>query len=307
MIVQEIDGVRFRLESSLDLTWIKRYGTVFSAIDGTGSGCICFGIADGQDRYFVKIAGVGTVEAELSPKESVELLKNGARLYQVLEHPALVELIGHYPFGGYYVAVFRWAEGECLFDHWNFSRYDKGAGRPSPRDRFKALPTERKLAVAKQIFSFLETVARKGYVAVDFYDGSLLYDFQSHRVTICDIDLFRRQPAVNDMGADYWGTKRLKAPEEYIRGAVIDERTNVFTIGALLFDFFGTYTCEEVQSRYTHSRFLPCAPERWTLGKGGAYRAVLRAVEPDREARYESISAFHQAFREAVGQDCGHF
>lgn len=84
----------------------------------------------------------------------------------------------------------------------------------------------------------MNTVSESGYVAVDFYAGSIMYDFQTDRITICDIDLFRKKPSINDMGEDYWGTKRLKAPEEYCYGAAIDEITNVYTLGALLFDSF---------------------------------------------------------------------
>lgn len=40
------------------------------------------------------------------------------------------------------------------------------------------------------------------------------------------------------MGKNYWGTKRVKAPEEYCYGAVIDEATNVYTLGAVLFNSF---------------------------------------------------------------------
>ena len=39
----------------------------------TGSGCI--GMKDSTRKYFCKIAGVNTVEADVSPKESVEILK----------------------------------------------------------------------------------------------------------------------------------------------------------------------------------------------------------------------------------------
>ena len=99
------------------------------------------------------------------------------------------------------------------------------------------------------MFSFLQNVNRKGYVAVDFYDGSIMYDFKADKVTICDIDLFKKAPVVNDMGTDWYGTKRLKAPEEYRKGSVIDEQTNIFTLGALLFEFFGNYTAGEIKQR----------------------------------------------------------
>ena len=38
----------------------------------------------------------------------------------------------------------------------------------------------------------METVAECGYVAIDLYDGSLMYDFKQDRLTICDIDLFAK-------------------------------------------------------------------------------------------------------------------
>jgi len=291
----EIDGVSFRLKKFHDFSWIRKYGTAFSAIDATGSGCISFGVADGVKRYFVKIAGADTMDAEISPEESVRLLKDAAGMYEILKHPNLVELIEHYALEDYYVAVFRWADGDCLFDYWNFGKYGGILSPLSPASRFKSLPARQKLSAVEAMFSFLETVAARHYVAVDFYDGSLIYDFKSQQMTICDIDLFRRQPAVNDIGEDYWGPKRFKAPEEYVLGAVIDESTNVFTLGALIFDFFGIYTQEEIGERYTFCRFLPCAPEKWTLNEA-SYLAALRAVNPDREQRYGTVSEFHKAF-----------
>lgn len=299
MVVYEIDKVRFRLRTQQDLTWIKKYGTVFSVIDETGSGCISFGVANGEEKYFIKIAGVDTIDAEISPKESVETLKSASEMYRTLKHPNLVELLEHYPYKDYYAAVFRWVEGGCLFDYWNFEKYDRNPDILSPAVRFKELPAERKLSALEDIFSFLETVAANHYVAVDFYDGSLIYDFETDKMTICDIDLFRKQPAVNYMGQDYWGTKRLKAPEEYILGAAVDEVTNVYTLGAMIFDFFGSFTSEEIERRYTEQRFFPCPIERWRLGED-AYSVVLRAVAHDREKRYQTIAEFHEKFHSAV-------
>lgn len=301
-VIEEIDKVKFRLREPKDLTWIKKYGTVFSVIDATGSGCICFGIQNGKDRYFIKIAGVDTVDAEITPQESVETLKNAVGLYRTLKHPSLVELLEHYPVLDDYAAVFRWVEGGCLFDYWNFEKYNENPDILSPARRFRSLSPERKLSAAECLFSFLETVAANDYVAVDFYDGSLIYDFAADKMTICDIDLFRKQPAYNDMGEAYWGTKRLKAPEEYILGAVIDETTNVFTLGALMFDFFGQYTQEEIGRRYRNNQFLPCKRERWSLGSA-SYSAVLQAVDFDRRKRYQTISDFHKAFWEALSED----
>lgn len=39
-----------------------------------------------------------------------------------------------------------------------------------------------------------------GYVAIDFYDGSIMYNRLNKTTNICDIDFFRKSPGSNDMG-----------------------------------------------------------------------------------------------------------
>ncbi|WP_163976313.1 hypothetical protein [Paenibacillus alvei] len=89
------------------------------------------------------------------------------------------------------------------------------------------------------IFSFHEHVEAQGYVAKDFYDGSILYDFTTIRTKICDIDFYRKSPAVNEIGEHFWGAARSKSPEEYELGAPIDSRTNVYNLGAIAFGLLG--------------------------------------------------------------------
>lgn len=154
---------------------------------------------------------------------------------------------------------------------------------------------EKKLACADVLFSFLKLVAEKGYVAVDFYDGNLLYNFETVTLTILDVDLFLKQSVVNNVGEGWFGTKRLKAPEEYIYGAAIDEQTNVFTLGALLFDFFGSFTKEEIAQRYKEKRFIPCSFDKWQLSRE-RYDVALKAVSFERSNRYSSIEEFRKAW-----------
>ena len=70
MIINKLDSIEFRLKELHDFTWLKKYGTAFWVVDETGSGCICIGMEDAERKYFCKIAGVNTVEAEVSPEES---------------------------------------------------------------------------------------------------------------------------------------------------------------------------------------------------------------------------------------------
>ena len=66
MIKQVIDGIEFKLKEYQDFSWLNNYGTVFSVIDETGSGCISFGVKKNSKKYFFKIAGAKTVNAEIS-------------------------------------------------------------------------------------------------------------------------------------------------------------------------------------------------------------------------------------------------
>ncbi len=49
-----------------------------------------------RKKYFCKIAGVNTIEAEVLPKESIEILKEAVHLYYDLGHPNLVKIIEDY-------------------------------------------------------------------------------------------------------------------------------------------------------------------------------------------------------------------
>ncbi len=293
MVVNKLDEIEIRLQKAHDFSWLGRYGTAFWSVDETGSGCVCIGMRQGETKYFCKIAGVNTLEADVSPQESVEVLKNAVSIYRDLEHPNLIKLVDAYDYEKFFVAVFEWAEGECLFDYWNFEKYQKDGWAKSPKERFKNLPAEEKLEAVDVLFSFLQSVNEKGYIAVDFYDGSLMYDFENKQITICDIDLFRKAPVINDMGEDWPGTKRLKAPEEYELNSSIDAQTNIFTLGALFFEFFGTFTGKEMEERYRYNRFLPCSRENWQLSEE-KYRVAVKAVQQDRKERYKSLKDFYE-------------
>lgn len=295
MFTQIIDNNSFTLKEYHDFSFLSKYGKMFCVFDQNDSGNISFGMKNGNIKYFIKVAGAKTVESCIDTHQAVEVLKRAMSVYEILKHPALIEIVEHYEHGDLYIAVFKWAEGDCLYDHWNFEKYANNSLLQSPKSKFKQLSIEKRLEAVKTIFEFLLHVESKEYVAVDFYDGSIMYDFDNDTTTICDIDLFRKTPTFNDMGEAYWGTKRLKAPEEYTYGTVIDGVTNVFTLGALIFHFFGNYSRDNIGQMYKNNGFFPCSLEEWELSKN-AYEVVRKAVNKDRGGRYQSMSDFHQAW-----------
>ena len=85
--------------------------------------------------------------------------------------------------------------------------------------------------------------------------------------------------------------KMLKAPEEYIEGCEIDEQTNIFTLGAFIFEFFGIFSDEEVYQRYCKNQFTPCSLSKWQLNEE-SYRVATKAVSLNKKERYLTFSEF---------------
>ena len=126
---------------------------------------------------------------EGSLTEAVKRLEASVKVYRDLAHPSLIRLVEAKEIGGGFLAVFDWTNGECL-----------GRMYPLSRQKFLAMPEEIKLQVYRDILVFHEHVIQKGYVAVDFYDSSILYDFNQKKTMLCDIavsythlDVYKRQ------------------------------------------------------------------------------------------------------------------
>jgi serine/threonine-protein kinase len=297
MIKLSIDGIDFKLREYQDFSWLNNYGKVFSVIDETGSGCISFGIEKNEKKYFFKIAGAKTVEAEISEEESIKLLKDAVIKYKDIQHENLIKYIDSFDYKDFFIVIYEYANGECLFDHWNFNKYEQNKKIETPVQKFKKLSIDKRLNVVNKLFSFFETVVENGYVAVDFYDSSIIYDFSNDNVTFCDIDLFRKMPTTNDIGKDYFGTKRLKAPEENELGATIDELTNEFTLGAIVFDMFSRVTNNE--ERYNKGVFIPNNFENFELSKD-IYDVLKKSTNYDRKERYDTIKSFYSDFSNKI-------
>ena len=71
-----------------------------------------------------------------------------------------------------------WLPGEDLYDYTR-SRGVSGRSNPkNPHARFRALPVSRILDSLETIYAAHLQLAENGFIAVDFYDGCILYDFE---------------------------------------------------------------------------------------------------------------------------------
>ena len=274
MITKTVGQVTFNLKQDFDFSFIAEYGTPFVVFDRQDSGNLCFGVQNAEEKLFLKIAGAATVDGSVTPEASVERLISTIKMYEDLEHPSLTKLLAHKPINGGYLLVFEWFDG---------TSWGKQYGT---YEQIRALPIEEKLGIYKQILAFHNHVNQKGYIAIDFYDGSILYNLDTHQTMVCDIEFYRKKPVVNTMGR-MWGSSRYMAPEEFVLGAEIDERTNVFGMGATAFCLFGAELDRSV--------------EKWQLSQA-LYNVAIKATNAERQNRYAGMAEYIYAWESALRQ-----
>lgn len=254
---------------------LARLGDVFAVIEGHDSGNTSWGVRIGDDRWFVKYA---------PHTEGAMWLRSAKRFHAAVKHPAIVPLERLVPVdGGGLAAVYPWVDGEILNDPFveGIARETDG----SAYRRFRDLPVDRILPVLDAIFDAHVAAVAAGFVAVDFYDGCVIYDFGTGRVSLVDLDLYWPGPYLLDTDRQY-GSTRFMAPEEFRYGATIDERTTVFTLGRTAFVFLSA----DLRGDQTR--------ELWKAGDE-LYEVAHRATSPNPDARFQTVADFVDAWRAA--------
>lgn len=251
------------------------------------SGNISWIVSTADGDFFVKSAGEGAPPPEgaavpyFDHSGRVRLLRTAVGLARSAEHPALARLrtVVETPYGP--VLVYDRAPGDLV-----------GVPAPgrqdpeSPYRRFAAAAPQVRAAIFDQLLDAHRVLDAAGWVAGDLYDGCLMVDLDTSRLTLIDLDTYRRGACANDMGRMF-GSSRFMAPEEHVLGATLDARTTVFTLGRIL-RHFGTGLTEDLGNF--------CAG---TAAAG----VVERATRPARDERFASVVELEAAWRTARGAD----
>jgi hypothetical protein len=250
--------------------FLATLGDVFAVFGANtqDSGNVSYGLRVRGERFFVKTAGLRSAQAFLSHDDRVTLLRNAIQLSRSLSDPTLPALrhVVESPEGP--LLVYDWVDGELV----GVAR----ARRSDPASafaRFRALPGPEIATALDAVFRLHTRLEAIGWVACDFYDGSLIYDFEKRAIHVVDLDSYREGPFTNTMGRMF-GSTRFMAPEEFELGARIDARTMVFVMGRTIEQLF---------------------PSR----SAGVAAVAARACEADPSRRFQTVRQFHDAWNAA--------
>ncbi|HEU5331430.1 MAG TPA: hypothetical protein VFU73_01660, partial [Actinocrinis sp.] len=159
-------------------------GEVFARFEDQDSGCRSYGVEVGGARWFVKVAPDAAGAA---------LLRSAARFHAAVRHPVILAPVAFADVGERAAFVYPWAPGAVLY-HATKAHHPSRTAPDSPMRAFRAAPLDVVRRVVDAIFDAHLAVAAAGYVAVDFYDGSMLYDPDTGRVRLIDLDHYRPGP-----------------------------------------------------------------------------------------------------------------
>lgn len=133
-------------------------------------------------------------------------------------HSAIIPLMNRIRCGDGDIFLYPRIDGENLGDREAFRRF----GRLPTWDRAKAV-----LATC----GALASVCEAGFTVVDWYLGNMLYDHIAKRVWLFDWELCAPGASLILQAEQNFGSSKLMAPEEFVEGSRIDERTLVFNLG----------------------------------------------------------------------------
>jgi serine/threonine protein kinase, bacterial len=247
------------------------------------SGNVSWLIGAPEGRLFIKTAGTDAPPPPGAPVPyfdhpgRVRLLRNAIDLARSCDHPALPALLNVIEAADGPMLVYRAAPGELIA-----GPAELRADPASAYQRFARLPAAAQLPVFDTLIDLHRALAGLGWVACDLYDGCLIVDFGTLTLHVVDLDTYRRGPSRNDMGRMF-GSSRFMAPEEFELGALLDQRTTVFTLGRMAWHFTTRLT-EDAGS---------------FDGPPGLAAVIARAVRPAPEDRFPTVAAFASAWQSA--------
>lgn len=233
--------------------------------------------------------------------EMLQRFVREARVVNQIRHPNVVDV---YDYG-------ILADGSPYFvmellEGLNMSAMLRARGRVSPA---------RALAYLEPVCAALEAAHRAGVIHRDLKGSNIIVveDKDPPRVKLLDFGVAKlltadpSQPGLTAVG-ERLGTPHAMAPEQ-IRGATIDQRTDIYALGVLLYHLLtARYPFESsdgLEVEWLHLSAPPPRPSLRAPVSAALDAVVLRCLEKEPERRYPDIASFLDALREAAAPDGG--
>jgi serine/threonine protein kinase, bacterial len=164
--------------------FLSSLGEVFVVHRGHDSGNTSYGVRIGAHAWFVKHA---------EDDEPIRHLESAIVFHAAVQHPAIIPLVGWFHTSTGLAIVYEFRDGLIVNDPLAPGALPR-QHPDSTYARFRRLPVDEIIRALDTVFDAHVAVASAGFVAVDFYDGAIIYDFENQQVHVCDLDSYRPGP-----------------------------------------------------------------------------------------------------------------
>lgn len=275
----------------------------YRIIKGLGSGGSAE-ISLAEDRFLKRTVVLKSLKEKYlsDPKQRRAFLRE-AQLMAQLEHPSIVPVhgIAKDSSGGLHI-IMKHVHGESLRDYLKNLREMYAAKKLSRTNERKSLHDRIELFI--RICDAVAFAHSKRVLHGDLKPGNIMIE-QSHNVYLMDwgnASVMEKHPEKDALKDTISGTPAYLSPE-IVRGEYMDFRSEVFTLGLILFE---TVTLSKAVTGNTPREILLKIRDgkrkpirhRYGLQIAPVLRGIIKkALHPDRTKRYDSVSCLAEELR----------
>jgi serine/threonine-protein kinase len=272
------------VNTSLAAKCIKHYritGTI-----GRGATGVVHRAIDGRSGFAVAIK---TIELDLfSEQEKAQMIARFAREAEIgmrLDHPGIVKVLDFFTIEDRAALVMELIEGDDL------ARYTRGVG----------LGWQDAIAFTRQLLEALAYVHRRGVVHRDVKPANILSQSGTSEIKLTDFGIARMPSSTLTCQGDVIGTPAYMAPEQ-LQGAMIDKRTDIFSVGATLYALIAGRPPFQGSLATVMHQLIYASPEPLSLLRAGTPNrlddVVRCAMAKDPATRFATAEDFVAALDE---------
>lgn len=175
-----------------------------------------------------------------------------------------------------------------------------------------AIPLERTAAIFNHVAQGLAFAHSKGIIHRDLKPSNIMMD-EGGNAYLTDFGLAKLTEGSGELtrSGTIVGTPAYMSPEQ-LRGEPLDHRSDIYSLGVILYNMvagrlpFDTNTADLVSIIYQHLEKPPTSPREFNPSTPPEVEAVImKALEKDRTARFNTATEMAQALNIAVGLPAG--
>ena len=198
--------------------FIKELGNIFESFLSQDSGNKSYSVHTPNGPKWIKVLNLA--QTPIGDVQKIAPFYNSLQSRLIPKNWELIELSNGQ------IMMSDWVPGQVL----NSPAEDRQDVQ-STYQRFMRLPLAKRLRVFDDILQLFVEIERMNIIIEDFYDGCVIYDFNTDTAAVCDLDHMHVGEYRLNRNRQF-GSSRFMAPEEFIKGSLINRRMNVFTMGA---------------------------------------------------------------------------